>query len=65
MAATTLVIWVWFVDILVENGFMQRSNAISQAQIGRSSDAPAAARGVLPEYKKQQSACMIGAFVYI
>ena len=52
---TTLARWMWFVDIVVEKGFKQRSKAISQAQIRRSYHilgACAVARGVLPKAQK-------------
>ena len=55
MVVTTVVRWMWFVDIVVEKGFDQRSKAISQAQIRRSClilEASAVARGVLPKAQK-------------
>ena len=36
MAVITLAIWMWFVDIVVEKDFEQRSKGISQILMGRS-----------------------------
>ena len=46
---------MWFVDIVVEKGFEQRSKAISQAQIRRSClilEAFAVAWGMLPKAQR-------------
>ena len=36
MAVNTLARWMWFVDIVVENDFEQRSKGILQILMGRS-----------------------------
>ena len=57
MVITTLAKLMGFVDIMVEEGFKQRSKAISQAQIRRSYiilEAFAVARGMLSKAQKNR-----------
>ena len=54
MVIITLARWMWFVDIVKEKGFKQRSKTISQIQIRRSCLILEAfvARGILPKAQK-------------